>query len=417
MTDRKHIAPYRTTLVFATLAVVSWTFILGVAPLFGAPPAMTPPWETQIYRMAPSNMTTRWYTAENRQGLKGQGGRAKFGRKGAPCLALPAGQKLVLADIQGPGTIRRIWSTLWTFNQPASLRGLKIEMFWDGADQPAVQAPFGDFFGQSFGQMTAFENDCFASPEGRSFNCFVPMPFKKSARIVVTNESELDTGIYFDVAATLDDPHGDDMLYFHAAWRRENPTELRRDMTILPRITGRGRFLGVHHQIRLNPCCRHFWWGEGEVKIYLDGDDDRPTLVGTGTEDYIGAGYGQGRFDHRFQGNHYVADGNTAYGFYRFHIPDPVFFHTDVRVTLQVMGGPSYAQMLQAMDADPNLRFMKAGDGTAYYTRAELEANPKRAEVMERVDDHTAMAYWYLDKPSNALPPLAPVAERFADLP
>ena len=368
------------------------------------------------YRMPAGNIQTRWYTFENVAGEKGKAAMTKSGRKGAPCAAIPKGSSLTLVDVQGSGTIRRMWATLWD-RSPEAMRGLKIEAFWDGAAAPAVQAPFGDFFCHCLGQMSTFENACFASPEGRSFNCFIPMPFRKSARIVVTNESGKDNGIYYDVAATLGDVHGDDMLHFHSYWRRENYTRLREDMTILPKVQGRGRFLGCNLGVRLHPLMTNFWWGEGEVKVFLDGDQEFPTLCGTGTEDYIGDGYGQRVFCQAFTGNPFVAKADKAWGFYRFHIPDPVYFHQDIRVTIQVMGGPSYEQMLESLAKDPSLKFMKAGDGTQYYTREELEANPKRAEVMERIDDYCAVAYWYMDKPVNGLPTLAPAAERMKDLP
>ena len=369
-----------------------------------------------LYLMPAAPLETRWFTFENTDGAKGGGAKANFGRKGAPAVALPAGESLVLADIQDSGTIRRMWMTLWNRNSKA-LRGLKIEIYWDGASTPAVQAPYGDFFCHSLGQMVSFENACFSSPEGRSFNCVVPMPFRKGARVLLVNESDEDNGVYYEIDCTLGDQHDENMLYFHSYWRRENYTTLRQDMTILPKVEGRGRFLGCHLGVRLHPSCTNFWWGEGEVKVYLDGDEEYPTLCGTGTEDYIGTGYGQGVFSHRFQGNQFVSQGKDAYGFYRFHIPDPVYFHKDARVTIQVMGGPSYQAMLDAMEKDPSIRFMKAGDGTEYYSREELEEHRDWARVMERIDDHCATAYWYMDKPANALPALMKVEERLKDLP
>lgn len=359
---------------------------------------------------------TRWFTFENTNGLKGQGGQARYGRKGAPSVRIRAGKQATLAEIQGSGTIRRIWGTLHQ-RTPEALRGMKIEMYWDGARTPAVQAPLGDFFCHSLGHMVTFENACFYSPEGRSFNCVVPMPFHKSAKIVLVNESGADNGIYYEVDATLGEPHDDSALYFHSYWRRENPTTLRQDMTILPRVEGRGRFLGCNLGIRQNHACTNFWWGEGEMKAYLDGDDQLPTLCGTGTEDYIGDGYGQSYFSCRFSGNQYVSPSKDAYGFYRLHIPDPVWFHKDIRVTIQDMGGPGYRAMLADMDKDPTLKFMKAGDGTEYYTREELAATPKRSNVMERSDDYCATAYWYMDRPESELPEIAPAPERMKDLP
>ncbi|MHC4671183.1 MAG: glycoside hydrolase family 172 protein, partial [Planctomycetota bacterium] len=260
----------------------------------------------------------------------------------------------------------------------------------------------------------------------KSYNCFIPMPFRKSARVVLTNETGKQMVVFYDIAATLGNQHDENMLYFHSHWRRENPTTIRKDMTILPRVEGRGRFLGCHHGIHLTPSMSNFWWGEGEVKVYLDGDKEWPTLCGTGTEDYVGSAYGQGLFDNMYQGNHFVDKDKhglyekgfqKAYGFYRFHIPDPIYFHKDIKVTIQVMGGPAYFQMLESLKKDPSLKFMKAGDGTQYYTREELEANPRAAKAMERYDDHCSTAYWYMDKPENGLPPLASLEERLADLP
>lgn len=374
-----------------------------------------------LYEMPCSHVETRWFTFENTRGAKGAGGKANLGRKGAPCTMIKAGETLTLADIEGSGTIRRIWSTLW-YRDPGALRGLKLEFYWDGSDTPAVQVPFGDFFCHSQGQMAAFENECFSSPEGRSFNCFIPMPFRKNARVLLINESPRDNGIYYEINATLGDVHDANSLYFHSYWRRENYTTLRKDMAILPQVHGKGRFLGCNLGVRQNPITSNFWWGEGEVKMYIDGDTDYPTLCGTGTEDYIGTGYGQGLFSNRYQGNHYISKSGEgegvmdAYGFYRFHIPDPVYFYEDIRVTIQVMGGPSFQAMLDSLLKDPSVVFMKAGDGSQFYTREELEAEPQRAEAMERIDDYTATAYWYMDSSENGLPPIMSFEDRIKDL-
>ncbi|MHB1457541.1 MAG: glycoside hydrolase family 172 protein [Armatimonadota bacterium] len=374
-----------------------------------------------LFKMPGIQVETRWFTFENTKGAKGAGGTANFGRKGAPCTMIKAGETLTLADIEGSGTIRRIWSTLW-YRDVDALRGLKLEFYWDGAASPAVQVPFGDFFCHSHGQMATFENECFSSPEGRSFNCFIPMPFRTGARVLLINESARDNGIYYELDTTLGDVHDVNTLYFHSYWRRENYSTLRRDMAILPQVYGKGRFLGCNLGIQQNPSMNNFWWGEGEVKMYIDGDTDYPTLCGTGTEDYIGTGYGQGLFSNRYQGNHYISQSGEgesvmdAYGFYRLHIPDPVYFYKDIRVTIQVMGGPSFQAMLDSLVKDPSVVFMKAGDGTQFYSREELEAEPQRAEAMERIDDYTATAYWYMDSPENGLPPIAPFKERVKDL-
>lgn len=374
------------------------------------------------YQMPENNVQTRWYTFENQKAEKGQAGKANFGRKGAPNTPIKAGETVVLADIQNSGTIRRMWFVLWKPSAEA-LRGLKLEMYWDGAGTPAVQAPFGDFLCQSLGRMSKFENACFSSPEGRSFNCFIPMPFRKSAKILLKNESKLDNYVFYEINSTIGDKHDEKMLYFHSYWRRENPTQPRRDMEILPKVSGKGRFLGCHLGIRQSPSTNNFWWGEGEFKVYLDGDDTLPTLCGTGTEDYIGAGYGQGLFDHLYQGNHYLSEQGKgdpffrdAHGFYRFHIPDPIYFYADIRVTIQVMGGGSFEKFMECMDKDPNVKFMKTGDGTAYYTRKDFEQNPKTETTVERIDDYCATAYWYMDKPENGLKEIACFEERIKDL-
>ena len=187
----------------ATATIRSGTAILFVlSALASHPPQLKAEGElpgdttSSLYQMPTNSVETRWFTFENPLGLKGQAGQARFGRKGAPATGIGSGMSLVLAEIQGGGTIRRIWGTLF-HRTPAALRGLKVEMYWDGANTPAVQAPIGDFFCHSLGHMVTFENACFYSPEGRSFNCLVPMPFHKSAKIVVVNESGQDNGLYY----------------------------------------------------------------------------------------------------------------------------------------------------------------------------------------------------------------------------
>ena len=369
-----------------------------------------------IYQMPLKPVVTKWYTFENQKGEKGGGGRANFGRKGAPCTSIPAGDTLVLANINESGTIRRIWMTLFKFNKEA-LRGIRIEIYWDGAKTPAVQAPFGDFFCMTMGQPVAFENTLFSSPEGRSVNCIAQMPFKKSAKILLINDSMQNNVCYYEVDATLGDIHDDNMLYFHAYWRRENPTVIRRDYTILPKVEGKGRFIGCNIGVKSDYRFTNFWWGEGEVKIYLDDDTDYPTLCGTGVEDYIGCGYGMSKYNHHYQGNNFISTNKDAYGFYRFHIPDPIFFYNNIRTTIQVMGGPGYPAMLQTMKKYPDVKFMKTGDGTQYYTIEELEAHPDWSNVIERTDDYCSTAYWYLNSPENGLPQILNIDERLIDLP
>jgi len=361
----------------------------------------------------PEGVQTRWASPENWDGEKGAGGQANKGRKGSACFRLNAGEQKVLAHAENTcGTIRRIWITI-SDRSPAMLRGIRIDMFWDGADLPAVSAPLGDFFGQGLGRCATFESALFSNPEGRSFNSYVPMPFRKSMRIVVTNESGKDLDMFFyDVNYTLGDPLGNDAMYFHAHWRRERPTTIRRDYEFLPEVTGKGRFVGVNCGV-IADTETYFksWWGEGECKIYLDGDEEYPTLCGTGTEDYIGTAWGQGQYAHLYQGCH-LADGEGfQYSFYRYHIPDPVYFQRNIRATIHQIGcwGPGNAKQMR--DAGEKLLSI---DGTLVDMDKAVRDNGYG--LFERQDDWSSCAYFYLNRPTNDLPVLAPVEDRVIGL-
>lgn len=349
--------------------------------------------------VVPEGVETRWASPENPLGRKGQGAQANAGRKGRPSVPIKAGESFVLADVRGSsGAVRRIWATI-NDRSPRMLRGLKIEMFWDGASRPAVSAPFGDFFGAGLGRMATFQSALFASPEGRSFNCYIPMPFRKGMKIVVTNESGADLrSLYYDVDYTLGDRHSPEVLYFHAHWRRENPTSLQKDFELLPRLAGKGRFLGVNIGVIADrELYGQSWWGEGEVKVYVDGDREFPTLSGTGTEDYIGTGWGQGQYAHAYQGCHFADREAMKYCFYRYHVPDPIYFRRDVRVTIQQIGytgkretGVLYTSGRPVYNAGPG-----------------LVEKPKLATgLFERQDDWSSCAYFYLDRAENGLPAL-----------
>jgi hypothetical protein len=291
-----------------------------------------------IYRFQ-EGKTTRWASFENPDAEKGKGGIVGKGAKGYPYHVLMPGESVNLLDIKGAGVINRIWLTADDlFHIPDEHRSMKIEMFWDGSQKPAVSAPLEDFFNQVFGQMVAFDNHLFSSPEARSFMSYVQMPFRKGAKILITNESENYTHrIFYDINMTMVEKHDDNVMYFHAYWRRDKATQPGVDFEISPKLKGKGRFLGTN--IGVIDFHRYSgWWGEGEVKIYLDGDDEHPTLIGSGTEDYIGSGWEQGVFHTKYMGSS-IANDNGRHAFYRFHIIDPVYFNEDVRVTIQQMGG------------------------------------------------------------------------------
>ncbi len=361
-----------------------------------------------LYEM-PEGVETRWASPENPKGEKGRGAQAAGGRKGSPTISIKAGASAVLAEAHGTsGTVRRMWMTI-PDRSPQMLRGLRLDIYWDEAATPAVSAPLGDFFGVGLGRMATFESALFSNPEGRSFNSVVPMPFRRSMRIVMTNESGRDLPeLFYDVNYTLGDRHPANMLYFHAHWRRESPTTLQRDYEILPKVEGQGRYLGANIGVIVDQNIYfNTWWGEGEVKIYLDGDAQFPTIAGTGTEDYIGTAWGQGQFAHLYQGSPVADEQTKRWCFYRYHVVDPIYFHKDVRVTMQQIGylaDHSRGGLLRT-----GRRLYRAGPGL-------VEKNMLEDGKFERADDWSSTAYFYLDKPENNLPRLDAVEKRVAGL-
>lgn len=372
---------------------------------------------TDLYRRPAPGVQTRWASFENPGAVKGGAATANRGAKGAPFAGIAAGETKTLVDVTGPGVIHRIWLTV-SDRSPERLRALRIDMWWDGAATPAVSAPLGDFFGIGLGRRgIPFECALFSDPEGRSFDCFAPMPFRTAARVTVTNEGATDlTHLYYDADMTLGADPGDDALYFHAHWRRERPNRLGEPFTILPRVQGTGRYLGCNIGVLADPVYQGAWWGEGELKVWLDGDGEHPTLCGTGTEDMLGTAWGQGTFAHRTQGCT-VADAESgAWAFYRYHTLDPVWFHSDCRVALDVIGGGERAKVLALHRAGVPLVPLSVDLGTG------RTVNLREGEPMPpgegggcnffRRDDYSATAYFYLDRPENGLPPLAGVEER-----
>ncbi|HEX8216141.1 MAG TPA: glycoside hydrolase family 172 protein, partial [Allosphingosinicella sp.] len=404
------------------------TLALAAVPGTGAAAQTDPP----LYRYQPDQQT-RWVSPENptaspgmggreNRGAKGAGARENKGAKGHAFETITVGGSHLLADIRGAGTIDRIWMTIED-RSPEALRGLRLDMFWDGAATPAVSVPLGDFFLHGASEITAMETALFASPEGRSFVSYVPMPFRRGARIVVTNESGRPVNlIFYDVNYRALRRQPADALYFHASWRRERATGLGRDFRILPRISGRGRFLGASVTVLTNPVYRDAWWGEGEVKIFLDGDRDHATLVGTGAEDYIGTAWGQGAYINRYQGAPIASwEAGGRWTFYRFHIPDPIFFHRDIEVTLQQIGGARKNIVLDLQRAGAPLIPVTIDPGSRNNFQQLLTrvppvplsdpSLPDGHTNFYRSDDVAAVAYFYLDRPERVLPPIAPAAE------
>jgi hypothetical protein len=363
-----------------------------------------------LYEM-PAGVETRWASPENPNAVRGQGASANAGRKGAANFRLEAGESRTLAEVaSGGGIVRRMWMTMLD-RSPKMLRGLRISMYWDGARSAAVDAPLGDFFGVGLGRVVPFESALFSSPEGRSFNASVPMPFRKGMRIVLTNETDVDQpSVYYDVEFTLGDKLPPDALYFHAVFHRESPTRMQQDYELLPQVKGRGRYLGVNIGVIADKRYGKNWWGEGEVKIYLDGDGKLPTLAGTGTEDYIGTGFGLGAYSHQFQGAPIADENDQRYAFYRYHVQDPVYFQREIRVTLQQIGFIWSNDGTPENPVEPPI--YSAGPGLR---ELDLKKLPK-VNLFERTDDYSSCAYFYLDRPENGLAALAPVTDRLRNL-
>jgi hypothetical protein len=369
-------------------------------------------------------MDTRWASFENPLAQKGAGATTNQGFKGHPFDSLEAGETKTLMHVDGSGEIRRMWFTLME-RDPQMLRSLRLQIFWDSASTAAVDVPFGDFFADILGHTTAFENALFANPEGRSFVSYIPMPFRTGASVKLTNESPRKIGYLFYDVDFIETKHWNpNSLYFHAIWRREQPTTLGRDFEILPKVEGEGRFLGAHVGVIANQQ-NVGWWGEGVAKLYLDGDTSQPTMVGTGTEDYIGTGWGQEVFFGRFAGCTLSDRKAHQFGFYRYHIPDPIYFHRDIRVTLSQIGGATRSEVLEMMKKGLPVKPVTMDNGGQWLRlldspgQAIQDIKTKPTDpftAYARQDDLSAVAFFYLNSPENHLPALAPVAARIHGL-
>ncbi|MCC6725810.1 MAG: DUF2961 domain-containing protein [Saprospiraceae bacterium] len=365
----------------------------------------------------------RWATFENPKAARGAGGMENQSAKGHAFEPIEAGASVTLLDVKGTGIVQRMWLTV-SDRSPEMLRSLRLEMFWDGEAKPAVSVPLGDFFSISHGQLMPFENALFSSPEGRSFNCLIPMPFRKGARIVVTNDSPKRLDLFFyDVDFQLVDKLPDDALYFHCHWRRELKTTLGKDFELLPNVTGRGRFLGVNMGLITAPEYGKSWWGEGEVKIYLDGDGQYPTIVGTGAEDYVGSGWGLGKFIQRMQGCPVANDSTRQWSIYRFHLDDALFFQKNMKATIQVLGGYMRDDVRKFIADKVPLIPVTVNVPKGCIKLLEPGA-PKLSDAdfpdgwvnFYRTEDYCATAYFYLDKPVSGLPGLPPLDIRVAGI-
>ncbi|WMJ86251.1 glycoside hydrolase family 172 protein [Anaerocolumna sp. MB42-C2] len=348
---------------------------------------------------------SRAINAENPHGEKGKGGMAasRLGpsRKGAPCIrGLAPGSVTTLAEMEGPGVIQHIWITVTdrTEKDYHVLRDLVIRMYWDDETEPSVETPLGDFFCCGFARGCEVNSLPIVVNPKRAMNSYFQMPFKKKAKITIENQHEAEVPAFFyQVDYCLYENLPEDISYFHAQWRRERLTKKQVDYTIVDGIKGKGHYVGTYIALT---ALERYWWGEGEIKFYLDGDEEYPTICGTGTEDYFGGAWSFGGIDENgrmieknyctpFMGypyyshhdtevfNQYHNDDTPAQrGFYRWHIMDPILFEEDLKVTIQQIGTCHKGNF-------------------------------------ERQDDVASVAYWYQTEPHNPFPKLMDKEDRW----
>ena len=303
-----------------------------------------------------SDAQTRSISPENFSGAKGEGGKATEGTgadaarelgqgwKVSPSIHLQGNHTVTLAEIEGPGAIQHIWLTV----HPNAWRKLVLRVYWDDEKTPSVEVPLGDFFCCGWNERCNIVSLPVAVNPAGGFNCYWEMPFRKGARVTLENLSPDEVrGFYYQIDYTLTDVP-DDRAYFHAQWRRSNPLPYKEVHTLLDGTRGQGHFVGTYLAWGVN---NNGWWGEGEIKFYLDGDEDFPTICGTGTEDYFGGAWNfehpkgeYGLFSAPFSGLPQIIKPDGLYrsqqrfGMYRWHIMDPVRFQEDLRVTIQALG-------------------------------------------------------------------------------
>ena len=339
-----------------------------------------------------SNAETRSISPENFTGERGKGGMAIEGTGAVPARELGQGWKvspsieigpretITMADIEGPGAIQHIWLTV----HPTWWRRLVIRIHWDDEVTPSVETPLGDFFANGWCERCNISSIPIAVNPAGGFNSYWEMPFRKRARITIENLTpDRCGGFYYQVTYTLTTVP-DHAAYFHAQWRRSNPLPYQTVHTLLDGVTGQGQYVGTYLAWGVNS---RGWWGEGEIKFYLDGDDEFPTIAGTGTEDYFGGAWNfehpqgeYGTFSTPYLGLPQVImpDGlyksQQRFGMYRWHVQDPIRFKDDLRVTIQALGW-----------------------------RSSLEDQRRYLPLQ---DDIASTAFWYQSEPHGEFPEL-----------
>lgn len=341
-----------------------------------------------------SNAQTRSISPENFTGEKGKGGMATLengsaarnardlgvGWKVNPYVVIKPGQTFTLAEINGPGAIQHIWMT-----PTGSWRFSILRIYWDNEKEPSVEVPVGDFFGMGWGEYAPLRSLAVCVNPGSAFNCYWVMPFQKKCRITMENINEQPIHLYYQVDYTLTEVP-EDAAYFHAQFRRTNPVPYKEVYTIVEGIGGKGQYVGTYIAWGVH---NNGWWGEGEIKFYIDGDSQFPTINGTGTEDYFCGSYDfENQKTHQYEefstpyaGLHQVIrpDGlyrsQQRFGMYRWHIMDPIRFQKDLKVTIQDLGWRHNGTYL-----------------------------PQRSDI-------ASVAFWYQSEPHQPFPKLPPKEE------
>ena len=350
-----------------------------------------------------SSAKSRSISAENYTGEPGKGGMATEGMgavpgrdlgqgwKISPCAEVEPGQIFTLGHIREPGAIQQIWMAIIG---PKN-RDLILRMYWDDNENPSVEVPIGDFFCNGLEGFAQVSSLPVCVNPGQAYNCFWEMPYRKSARITLENRDPLRTAMVFYQINYTETDVPEDCAYFHAQFRRTNPLPFKEVYTILDGVQGQGHYVGTYMNWGVN---NNGWWGEGEIKFFMDGDTDFPTICGTGTEDYF---LGSHNYDvgaavpgepnaykeyttpyaglpqiHRPDG---VYNAQQRFGMYRWHIPDPVRFEKDLKVTIQALGWRDYGKW----GGDENLR-----------------------RYLPLQDDISSVAFWYQTLPSAPFPQL-----------
>jgi hypothetical protein len=345
-----------------------------------------------LYKL--SDAKSRSISPENLTGAKGLGGMATEGTgakaskdlgqgwKVSPSVIIKSQTTFTLAEIDGPGSIKHIWMTP-TGNWRFSI----LRIYWDDEKEPSVECPVGDFFCMGWGQYSPLQSLAVTVNPGSAFNCYWPMPFHNKCKITMENISDDDMTLYYQVDYILT-AIPENAAYFHAQFRMSNPTRYKEDYVIVDSIRGKGQYVGTY--LALEPH-NNRWWGEGEVKFYMDGDTKFPTICGTGTEDYFCGSYDFDtnnknaagiestnftEFCSPYSGLPQVICGDGHYnimqrfGMYRWHITDPIRFEKDLKVTIQNLGW--------------------RGDGT----------------YLPLQDNVSSVAYWYQTEPHTTFPKL-----------